>query len=348
MILYDGSGNPIILDDGDGSDSSYEKEVYSAESISVSGYSQITLSLPVGRYMIHCDSLASTDIDGDKCQIYFITGVNGIIDRIYLDRGSDVTIEFDLLYGGTSFVICAGEELNTSTGDTATIEGLSIIKFNDRELAMYPFWGKKFAIIGDSFSAGRWMWSSTMCKELHAIQYEVVGESGARWTVNDDRPDIPCAYAQAQLLVQRNANPDYIYAFLGVNDCANGITIGELVKSKSISDFDLHTVCGGIQACLNYLQNNYPNAVIRTGYTPNGMFYASGVRDCDLYVNAIKEISDWYAVQYMDTLTCGVSTLSAIYEDCWELPNSITGGHPNIKGHEYIGKGIARKTLFGD
>lgn len=348
MILYDGAGNPITLDDGGGSDSSYEEEVYAAESISVSGYSQITLSLPVGRYMIHCDSLTSTDVDDDVCQIYFITGVNNIIDRIYIDRGSDVSIEFDLLYGATSFVVCAGKDLTTSSGDTATIEELSIIKFNDRELAMYPFWGKKFAIIGDSFSAGRWMWSSTMCKELHAIQEEVVAESGARWTVNDDKPYIPCAYAQAQLLVQRSSKPDYIYAFLGTNDCGNKVTIGELVKSRDIADFDLHTVCGGIQACLNYLQNNFPNAVIRTGYTPNGKFYASSLQECEPYVEAIKSISEWYAVEYMDTLTCGLSTLSAVYSDCWELPNVITGGHPNAKGHEYIGKGIARKTLFGD
>ena len=345
MTIYDGAGNEIHFNEGSGN--SYEQEVYSAELTSVSEYKQVTLSLAPGRYMLNCEGIVSSDIDGTTCQVYFINSVNNKVDRIYLERGQNISAEFDLLYGCSSFVFCCGDSIASSAGDTATFTGVSLIQFNKRELEKYPFWGKKFAIIGDSFSAGEWMWSSTMCEELHAIQEAVVGESGARWTVNDQRPDIPCAYEQAQLLVSRNASPHYIYAFLGVNDCGNGISIGELVKSKNISDFDLHTVCGGIQACLNYLQNNFPNAVIRTGYTPNGYFYSSSLHDSEPYTEAIKTISTWYAVEYMDTLNCGLSTLSAVYEDCWEIPSSITGGHPNAKGHKIIGKGIARKTLFG-
>lgn len=349
MTIYDGYGNAIQIDEQEGPTgyNACEKVVYKPDlMISVNEWEQNTLTLSRGRYAIRLDEITSTDTDADTCEIYFIDN-NNKHTKLFASRGENIYIEFDLFDGCAFIVLTCSDNVVHSSGDTATYKGLVITRFDDTELEKYPFWGKKFAFIGDSFTAGYWMWPLTMCNELHAIEHMVVGESGARWTVNDERPDIPCAYEQAQMLVSGNATPDYIYAFLGTNDRGNDIAIGELVKSRDIEDFDLHTVCGGIQACLSYLQDHFPDAVIKTGFTVNGKTFNPN-KDSVPYTNAIKGISEWYGVQYMDTLTCGISTMSDSYDDCWQIPGTIDGGHPTVLGHEYIGKGIARKTLYGD
>lgn len=59
--------------------------------------------------------------------------------------------------------------------------------------------------------------------------------------------------SQAQEMVTNGDTPNVILITLGTNDANNSRTIGDVVQSNSISDFDLTTYAGGMQACLNYL-----------------------------------------------------------------------------------------------
>lgn len=205
------------------------------------------------------------------------------------------------------------------------------------ELGIHPWADKKFCFIGDSFTAPG-TWCSIMCDNLEAINEENHAISGARFAYSEGVP--MTAYEQAQEMVTNGRNPDVILITMGTNDIGAD-TPGEIVKSNSISDFDLTTYTGGMQACLNYLQNNFPNAIIYVGWTPAGANCNFGEADTAApFVERMKEVCLMYGVEYIETRTCGITKYSDIYADYWE--NGTNGGHPTGVGQQKIGAYMTR------
>ena len=325
------------------SGSNSSESLYSEAEFSGTTWKTINRTFPKGVYKISFDSISSSDETVDYCRIYF-GGESTRNPYVDVPRGENVSVEICVLNDYTNLYVFASNSYANSNGKTLAYTNLSVVKEPDYVMKSYPFWGKKFAIIGDSFSQSV-LWATTMCNELKSTLVSNKAQGGAKFASVEETIGRDCAYGQALAMVEDGVNPDYIYVFLGTNDQGNNIPIGEFVDSTEISDFDLSTYCGGMQACLNYLQNNYPEAVIRIGFTPNGGDFASG--DIAPYLDAMKEIAKRYAVSYMDTLSCGFSCYSAIYADYWERGIIEKGFHPSQKGYIAIGKAIARKTLHG-
>ena len=145
------------------------------------------------------------------------------------------------------------------------------------------------------------------------------------------------AYEQAQEMVTNGNTPDVILITMGTNDANNSITIGDIVQSNSISDFDLTTYTGGMQACLNYLQNNFPNAIIYVGWTPMGGLVNGTKAE---YITRMQEVCLMYGVEYIETRTCGVTRFSDVYAECYE--RGTNGGHPTGVGQQKIGAYMTR------
>lgn len=76
---------------------------------------------------------------------------------------------------------------------------------------------------------------------------------------------------------------------LGANDQHNAHTLGSFVASSTTSDFDLNTFYGGLQSCIHYLQNQYPNAILQLGFTPGTGFE---LPDDKVYWSAMREAHD--------------------------------------------------------
>lgn len=201
-------------------------------------------------------------------------------------------------------------------------------------LGIHPWADKKFAIIGDSFTAPG-TWCNIMRENLKAASLWNHAVSGANFGDADGVPKT--AYEQAQEMVTNGETPDAILVTLGTNDANNSRTIGDIVQSNSISDFDLTTYTGGMQACLNYLQNNFPNAIIYVGWTPMGGL-GNGTKA--EYITRMQEVCLMYGVEYIETRTCGVTTLSDVYAECYE--NGTNGGHPTGVGQQKIGAYMTR------
>ena len=199
--------------------------------------------------------------------------------------------------------------------------------------------GKRFAVIGDSFTAGG-AWFSRMCAKLGAFNKYNAAISGARWS---DTAEPACAYEQAQSIVASGISMDYVLCVLGVNDFSNNIPLGAVVYSDDISSMNLSTITGGIQACVAYLRNNMPNAVIKIGYTPAGQFYNLSYPDLSSIIERMKEIALLYGIDYIETRCLGASRFISSQSDCWE--NGTAGGHPVGQGHNIIGDGMARLIL---
>lgn len=201
------------------------------------------------------------------------------------------------------------------------------------ELGIHPWADKKFATIGDSFTAPG-TWCSVMCDNLKAVYLGTHAVSGGAFADYDGVPKT--AYEQAQEMVTNGDTPDVILITMGMNDANNSRTIGDIVQSNSISDFDLTTYTGGMQACLNYLQNNFPDAIIYVGWTPMGGLSAANAE----YITRMQEVCLMYGVEYIETRTCGVTTLSDVYAECYE--NGTNGGHPTGVGQQKIGAYMTR------
>lgn len=199
--------------------------------------------------------------------------------------------------------------------------------------------GKRFAVIGDSFTASG-AWFSRMCAKLGAFNKYNAATSGARWS---DTAEPACAYEQAQSIVASGISMDYVLCVLGVNDFSNNIPLGDVVYSDDISSMNLSTITGGIQACVAYLRNNMPNAVIKIGYTPAGQFYNRSYPNLSPIIERMKEIALLYGVDYIETRCLGVSRFISSQSDCWEY--GTVGGHPIGEGHNIIGDGMARLIL---
>lgn len=201
-------------------------------------------------------------------------------------------------------------------------------------LGIHPWADKNFSIIGDSFTAPG-TWCNIMRENLKAASLWIHAVSGGAFSDYDGVPKT--AYEQAQEMVTNGNTPDVILITMGTNDANNSRTIGDIVQSNSISDFDLTTYTGGMQACLNYLQNNFPNAIIYVGWTPMGGL-VNGTRA--EYITRMQEVCLMYGVEYIETRTCGVTRFSDVYAECYE--NGTNGGHPTGVGQQKIGAYMTR------
>lgn len=251
-----------------------------------------------------------------------------------------------------------------------------------------PFAGKKMAVIGDSFTAGG-NWFSQMCTLLGATMQSNEALSGGAWHGNDS----VSAYKQAQSLVSHvgSNHPDYILIVMGVNDINNdtdfykpfpstvdNVDLGTIAyptepNGNEMGLFDLaatpYSFTAGVQATLTYLKKHFPNAIIKIGWTPSGMQYlANGfifknglVSDpwqvFHSYIQRLKDLSDMYGVDYIDTLHCGISWWVTedfnAYTKCGAGespidPNTgkhVSDNHPSSAGHARIAQYMARLML---
>lgn len=195
---------------------------------------------------------------------------------------------------------------------------------------------QKISVIEDSFTAPS-TWVNIMCEDLLAYKLANHAVSGGAFSDYDGVPKT--AYEQAQEMVANGETPDIILVTLGTNDCSNDKEIGTIVYSNDISSFDLASFSGGMQACINYLANNFPTAKLYVGWTPMGGLYSTA-HNPDPYITRMKEICMMYGIQYIETRTCGVSPLITAHAECFEA--GVAGGHPTNAGQQRIGDYMAR------
>lgn len=201
-------------------------------------------------------------------------------------------------------------------------------------LGIHPWADKNFGIIGDSFTAPG-TWCNIMIDNLKAANCWNKAISGGAFTDYDGVPKT--AYEQAQEFVADGRSLDVVIIAMGTNDAGNKVTMGDIVESNSVVDFDLTTYTGGMQACLNYLQNNFPEAIIYVGWTPMGGLYSNTKLE---YITRMQEVCLMYGVEYIETRTCGVTRFSDVYAECYE--NGVNGGHPTGVGQQKIGAYMTR------
>lgn len=194
--------------------------------------------------------------------------------------------------------------------------------------------GKTIGIIGDSFTAlGNW--PAEMAANLGAT---VISKALSAQSFHNQEGR--SAYKQAQLFVTDNPGVEFdaFIIAMGTNDQSQTITaISDVNTLSQLTAEEISTYTGGMQACIMYLQEHYPNARILLGWTPANGYWSSGTyadytAAMDLHVAKMKEVAEWYGIEYIETRTCGFTRKNTTaYSTYWGDDN-----HPNTLGHHKI------------
>ncbi len=173
-----------------------------------------------------------------------------------------------------------------------------------------------------------------------------------------------------KLKAEHSADVDAIIVFCGTNDYFGGTPLGEWYKDSKAEtqvagekvetrkcrgmNVDPNTFRGRINLVMKFLKENYPQSQI-IFLTPIHRSFAKFSKDnvqpdesfpnriglyIDEYVDAIKEVSNVWAVSVIDlNAICGLYPNMPAYYDCFA--NEKTDRlHPNAKGHYRIAKAL--------
>lgn len=214
-------------------------------------------------------------------------------------------------------------------------------------IGINPYADKYFGIIGDSFTApGTWV--KDMCNNLGARGYHSEAVSGGAFSDYEKVPKT--AYEQALNFVSGGYPVDVFVITLGTNDSGNKRPLGKFVESADVNDFDLTTFYGGMQACFLTLMENFPNAMLFVGPTPNTMQAAGeATEEGDVfdkggstYLSAIMDCCLRYGIKFIDTRVCGYSRYVPNQAHYFAGPGN---GHPSGDGQHRIGRYMTRIML---
>jgi lysophospholipase L1-like esterase len=225
-----------------------------------------------------------------------------------------------------------------------------LVKQSDISSIVTTKWnGKKANFLGDSITQGLYYNGSsyvTATKPWHQHLKELLGLSVARnygvsgthisgaYTVSDGESDQTNNFVSRYPTMDNDA--DLIVVFGGTNDFGHSATapFGTMADRTDISFY------GGLHVLMSGLVNKYLGKTIvfmtplhRSGdETPNSI--GKVLKD---YVNAIKQVAEYYGIYVLDTYaTSGLTTQVAAVQTTY----MNDGLHPNEVGHEYLGNKI--------
>lgn len=139
-----------------------------------------------------------------------------------------------------------------------------------------------------------------------------------------------------------NGTPDLIIVYGGTNDAGASVTLGTFdttnpknYTAEEIASLPVDTFANAYRTMLVRLQYYYPLAKIVCCF-PNYTDSYYTITNLDKYEEIIREVCDFFGVEYIDLRTIGVN----VYNTSAYLPDGI---HPNANGMELIYKTILKK-----
>ena len=204
--------------------------------------------------------------------------------------------------------------------------------------------GKKISFLGDSITEG----CGTSCEEKNYVSvfgrlsgaevrnYGISGTRIARQTVPSNEAKVDNDFVKRA--DEMDADTDIIVVFGGTNDYGHGDA-----AFGTFDSHDVHTFYGALHTLCQKLINKYPDAEI-VFMTPlhrleeNKQINEFGIRNVATlseYVDAIKEVTKYYAIPTLDLYS--VSRLQPEVEVLKEryMPDGL---HPNDAGAEIIAR----------
>ena len=208
------------------------------------------------------------------------------------------------------------------------------IAIKNRMSSVSPYmYGKKWAVLGDSITAGDGLtaniitrYSTVVAKQCGLIPYNY-GYSGSRIAVEGSAGDPTYDNAMVIRYASMIADADYITVLGGINDANNQLPLGTL------GDTDISTFYGALEVLITGLLTKYPGKAIGFITPP----HYQGATGHQTYVNAIKEACARYAIPVLDLHSNGgMNTMTTAFSQMFYSD----GLHPNELGQSVMARKI--------
>ena len=205
--------------------------------------------------------------------------------------------------------------------------------------------GLKINFLGDSITQG-----VGTTKTYHQFLQEKFGVESRNYGISGSTISNLSTPMFSRALTM-NADADYVFVFGGTNDFNGGVPLGHLYTlsgSTKIATNDTSTFYGALHTLCVNLINRFPDKkiVLMTplhrehfgGQPTEFQTNAKGLYLTD-YVNAIKEVGEWYSIPVLDLYaTSGMNPNIPIHKEKFFSPTD--GLHPKAEGHEVIANRI--------
>jgi lysophospholipase L1-like esterase len=237
---------------------------------------------------------------------------------------------------GVSFI-----RMSMMTVDKGTFRLIPVTNIgNDGNIA-----GLKINFLGDSITQG-----VGTTKTYHQFLQEKFGVVSRNYGISGSTiSDRSTPMFSRALTMDEDA--DYVFVFGGTNDFFSGVQLGKLYTlsgSTKIATNDTSTFYGALHTLCVNLINRFPDKkiVLMTpihrehfgGQPTEFETNAIGLYLID-YVNAIKEVGEWYSIPVLDLYaTSGLNPNIPIHKEKFFSPTD--GLHPKAEGHEVIANRI--------
>ena len=207
------------------------------------------------------------------------------------------------------------------------------------------FAGLKFNFLGDSITQG-----TGTTKTYHAYLAEKLGiivrNYGKSGSCISER-SLPM-YERALTM---DTDADYVFVFGGTNDFFNSVQLGDLYTlsgSTKNATNDTSNFYGALHTLCVNLINRFPDKKIvlttplhREHFGDQPTEFQTNAQGLYLsdYVNAIKEVGEWYSIPVLDLYAnSGMNPNIPVHKEKFFSP--ADGLHPNAEGHEVIANKI--------
>lgn len=211
------------------------------------------------------------------------------------------------------------------------------------------WFGKKGVVEGDSISAGLYWdgsayvlaekpWHQHLKEQLGLAEVQRYTHSGTHISGAYTAADGKEANAFTKRFASMNDDADLIIIFGGTNDHEHADT----AQFGTMSDREDISFYGALHVLMSGLIEKYlgKTIVFMTPLHKDGEFTPNPITGKTLkeYVNAIKEVAEFYGIHIVDTYSMG-GMPTVIPEVKSTYIND--GLHPNEAGHEFLGKRLA-------
>ena len=230
--------------------------------------------------------------------------------------------------------------------------------------------GKKISIIGDSISTFdgyipsgyatyyprgnlddvRETWWYQLCEELNMTLLKNASWSGSTVSGNSQgTAETACSDARiADIKGAGNVNPDIIICYIGTNDWAGNIAVGDFTDKDTIPAEGIITNISDAYALMLYkIRTTYPGAIVycvtclegrQTADTTYPIVNTRGETIYDVNT-AIKKIAGIFGCKIVDLTSSGIHY--------WNIANHTIDGtlHPNVDGARVIKDSIKQKLI---